>query len=556
MTPSDVNSYFFRTLIKELVSSGVRHFCISPGFRSAPLALAAAEHPLVTTSVHIDERGLGYYALGLSKALNEPVAIIVTSGSAVANLLPALIEAKDEGIPLVLLTADRPPELRQTMANQTWDQVKCFSPWVCFEMDLPCPSEELPKNFLKTTVGYAIHMAMRESRGPIHLNCMIRPPLNLDSASFEKKSFPCHYVFAKKRISPNELKTFFPQDFSQKRGVVIAGRMDDTSEILPLLKMLQWPLFADPLSNLRKPEIEPFLIVGYQEFLQIEPPEVILQLGDRCVCHELLNWAAQAKEHIVVAPHPYRVDPNHSVSLRIESEIDSFVKSFLSIVEPANSSSWLSSWRRPQKGVLSLMDQLTIESEPGFIRRLSHLIPETTSLFVSNSMVIRHVDLVYYGNGGPIYGNRGVSGIDGNIATAIGIAAGSKRPLIALLGDTTTLHDLNSLLILQKEPLPILFIVFNNGGGQIFRHCQVKTPFLEELFIAPYQVDFELLAKSLSLEYELFSQKTSLESLLLSLDRPKILEVRTDAKRDMEERMKLREELSEHLDHLTTPIYQ
>lgn len=467
-------------IIDQLVAQGVTTFCIAPGSRSVPLALAAAEHPQAEIVVHFDERGLGFYGLGFGKGAQKPAAIIVTSGTAVANLLPATMEAYHSQVPLILLTADRPHELRDCGGNQTADQVKLFASTVRWGQDL---SPHLDEKAIRSITAQAV---FHSRQGPVHLNCPFQEPLYTPSLCFSKGkrvdfSFPT-------LISP-------PMQHRAKRGVILLGPLQDPTPVLELAKRMQWPVFADLLSQARRTPT-PEQITHFDFLLSSweSPPDLLLHFGGRFIAKHLPAWAPNT-QLIHVSPHTHLQDPERRLTTRVISDIAPFCARFEADSDP----NWLTSWQEANSQIhTSLIERF--DSPFTESHAIANLSPDHP-IFFGNSMPIRHADHFFFPqNCPPIFANRGLSGIDGNIATAAGIAHALQSPLIAFLGDQTTLHDINSLPLIKKEK--ILLIISNNFGGAIFDYLPVaKSPHANTICAAAHHWTFEQAAKMFDIPY-------------------------------------------------------
>src|SRR3989338_6025132 len=245
---ANLNCLWARLMVEELVRQGIDYFCIAPGSRSSPLALAVAEHSRTQSFIHFDERGLGFYALGLASAAKKPCVVITTSGTAAANLLPSVIEASKKKIPIIYLTADRPPELRFTGANQTIDQVDIFGKFVRWFFDMPCPAAEIPASFILTTIDQAIAKAKGELNGPVHLNCMFREPLAPTKIKFEsdylallnrwlKNQQPyTNYIISEKHPVLADLRSTAKRINKLKFGIIAVGKLSSKDDKKAVLK--------------------------------------------------------------------------------------------------------------------------------------------------------------------------------------------------------------------------------------------------------------------------------------------------------------------------------
>ena len=521
-----------KTLIGQLIKQGVNYFCLAPGFRSAPLAIAAAETTEATTFIHFDERGLGFHALGVAKASKKPVAIIVTSGTAVGNLMPAVMEADSANIPLILLTCDRPHELRDTMANQTTDQIKIFGSFVRYFIDLPRPSDDLPATFLATTVARAVHRA----KGPVQINCPFSEPFFTEKTEYALEQTPTLYQTPSPTLSKGQAKEWATTFQDAKKGVVILGAGGGSTAAQDLALKLGWPIFSDILSGVREMPHEadiPFYhhIVKNDSTLQAE---IILHFGNPFVSKPLLQWIDKQKGAMLVhvAEHEKRCDPLHRVEKRVVCNTAEFSRCIYPFVE-AQSKEWLLLWKEASLRIKSLIATLLNSehlSEPMLPKIIDYYAKTTEcALFFANSMPIRDADMFFHPESacGPIFANRGLSGIDGNIATCCGIA--QLHPVLAVMGDQTVLHDLNSLSQLKKTRYPVKLIIINNGGGGIFSFVETrkKKELIESFFAAAHPFEFSHAASLFDLPY---SRATTKEELLTALNEtgPHLVEVTTN----------------------------
>lgn len=456
-------------IIDQLINQGVSAFCIAPGSRNAPLSIAAADHPKAKTYVHFDERGLGFFALGLAQGSKKPVAVIVTSGTAVGNLLPSIMEAYHSHTPLIILTADRPFELLDCGANQATDQIKIFSSFVHFQaqFDFGCPEAAI-----RSKVAHGCTF-----QGPVHFNCPFREPM----AQGKKVALGTSIALHRPSLSAD------PQTVDVQKGLILIGKVDNPLPILDLAKRLAWPVFADILSGARlTPTAEQI------RHLDIEP-EFVLHFGTRLTDKQTLSLNCPWMH---VSPHLELQDPAQRVVTRVQSDIKPFCSTFQAGTDPL----WLPVWQQiDQEKKRRELKELAPLTEA---HTLYHLDPNGAAVFLGASMPIRLADcFLFPKNCRGFFSNRGLSGIDGNIATAAGLAEGLQCPVIAFIGDQACLHDLNSFALLQTYPVQL--IVSNNFGGGIFSHLPYHTsPHFERLFAAAHSWQFEGIAQMFNLSYE------------------------------------------------------
>ncbi|WP_181364142.1 2-succinyl-5-enolpyruvyl-6-hydroxy-3-cyclohexene-1-carboxylic-acid synthase [Aeromonas sp. HMWF016] len=521
------NHVWSSLLLEELFRLGVRDLVLAPGSRSAPLTMAAAAHQGFRRHLHFDERGLGFMALGLAKGSNRPVAVIMTSGTAVANLWPAVAEAQLTGVPLIILSADRPPELIDNGANQAIDQQGIFGRYPVYQQNLPSPTPTIPAAFVLSSVDQAL-ARQALTPGVVHFNCMYPEPLYPGEhyQDFSDYLAPLgNWLSSHKPWSPwQQSEPTCPlqaewESFRQKRGIVVAGRITDPQQAeaaAELAERLGWPLLADIQSQLRfdrRNLIELDLALNNGAVAaELGCAEVLLQFGARLVSKRLGQFIKQQAWHDywLVDPQPARLDPDYRLRNRLLCSAGAFASA-----HPITSSE--APWHRLPallqpvgQAIAAACDRF---SELGICHRLNSLIEG--QLFVGNSMPARLMDMLGETGKGPsrVMTNRGASGIDGLIATAYGFAQSSNQPTTLLIGDLSALHDLNSLALLSKASQPLVVILLNNDGGSIFRMLPVPTEgeLLESYYRLPHGLGFEHAAAMFGLTYRAPTTLTGFE---------------------------------------------
>ena len=549
-------------IVEELVRSGVDFFCVAPGSRSTPLVAALAENTKARPLVHFDERGTAFAALGYARATGRPAAWITTSGTAAANGLPAIVEAATDGVPMLCLTADRPPELRQTGANQTIVQPNIFGDYVRWSFDLPAPDLSVDPASVLTTVDQAVYRAQRAPKGPVHLNLMFREPFLHDRevegenvsgpGSWQENGLPyTRYATTKPAVDREEAELLWEGLRLVERGLVVAGRLESRAQgeaVSRLADVLNWPLLADIGSQTRlgdgarsRTAYYDALLAGGQ-FWEENRPEAVLHFGGRALSKRLEQALARVAPdpYMVVRESPFRLDPSHRVTHSVESNIEELCAAFVERAEArpsAGTSRWLASWGKASEKVGAIMDRRFTDekelSEPSVAWLVSRHIPEDHGLVLASSMPIRDMDTFAATDGPsvPVAANRGASGIDGTVATAAGFVRGSGRPVTLVIGDLALLHDLNSLAMLRD--LPVVVVVLNNDGGGIFSFLPVaqQKKFFEPYFGTPHGLGFEAVAAMFGLGYE--RPRTAPELLeayrtACSRDASTLIEVATD----------------------------
>jgi 2-succinyl-5-enolpyruvyl-6-hydroxy-3-cyclohexene-1-carboxylate synthase len=519
-------------IIEELLRHDAAVFCISPGSRSTPLTLAVAQNPRARAVIHYDERGAAFFALGHAKATGKPAVLVCTSGTAAANYLPAVVEASASCIPLILLTADRPPELLDCGANQAVDQVNLYGSYVRWQFNLPCPGDPIPPETVLTAIDHAAYRATGTHAGPVHINCMFREPLYDANMAAEPpniarnwKTTPKPYTryLDARMCTTQQTLVQVEQDFAgSKRGLLVVGNLPGASEaaaVKELAKAVRWPVLADIGSGLRLDPDVCGAVHYYDQMLVSErgqellEPEVIIQIGARLVSKRLQQFLArQTREknvpHLLVAQAPSRLDPDHVLGARIESDIVGFCSQLLPLKWARAEGAWLAQLRQASEVVEHAIAESFVDneiSEPAVARAISTMLPEGSCLFLGNSMPIRDMDM--YGRATAasktVVVNRGASGIDGNLATAAGFACGAQKPITAVVGDLAFLHDMNSLALFANATQPVVVVVINNDGGGIFSFLPVaeENAHFEKFWGTPHGYDFAATATQFGFDY-------------------------------------------------------
>ncbi len=531
------NQYFSNLIVEELLLNGVDYFILSPGSRSTPLTVAVADYsgmiPVTSCVVH-DERAAAFHALGYARTAGRPAALICTSGTAVANYLPAVVEASMDMIPMILLTADRPPELHDCGANQTIDQAGIFGKFVRYDMDLPCPDDLRSPEYIISVITQAVSRANGRPHGPVHLNCRFREPFLADS-SYDGESDSLDL----RRISEANISTPHHQPLSSlpeetamelsKKindsgcGLIVAGQMRHNVErkaVENLTRKLDWPLLPDITSGLRLknecPTSTPYydLALNEKTALKADRPATVLHLGGRIISKRLMTFlkANNFDEYIHVADHPFRYDPMGLVTCRVECPIQQFCEDVIDLIHPEGRSDSTKKFmvlsETAEKEIEARLDSGKL-TEPAVARLISQLKPEDHELFLANSLSVRLMDSFGEFRQGktviqPIPRcNRGASGIDGTIATACGLVAGSGRPTTLLVGDLAFLHDLNSLCMVKKLAEPLTIVLLNNDGGGIFSMLPIaeRADLFDSFFRTTHGLKFTDSARQFGLGY-------------------------------------------------------
>ena len=527
-----LNHRWAALLTEELVRNGADMFCITPGSRSTPLTVAVARNPGARCVVHYDERGAAFFALGYARAAEEPAVLICTSGTAAANYYPAIIEAAQARVPIIVLTADRPPELLDAGANQTIHQPGMFGPYVRWRFDLPCPSAAISPAFVLTTVDQAVRRAMGPDAGPVHLNCPYREPLAPNDAGagsfadLRASSGPyTRYAPVSRGIDPTTQQHLCALVEEARRPVLAIGQLQrgaDRAAVAALASQVRCPIFPDVTSGLHlgfphESILSHFdLLLSSPEIASELRPDLLLHIGGAMVSKSFQLWLERCPpEHYVrIADHPGRADPGHVVSLHIEADTSQACEAIkpcgLAIKDSDRLALiWLNLISEYRKRCALFLDRYFERqdalTEPAVARCVAATVREGDGLFLGNSMPIRDMQRYAAGHGAApvVFANRGASGIDGNIATVAGAAHATGRTITAILGDLAVLHDLNSLALLRGVKTPVVFVVINNDGGGIFHFLPVAThtDVFEQYFATPHGLSFEHAAAMFDMAY-------------------------------------------------------
>ena len=529
-----------RAFCDELARCGMRTACTAPGSRNTPITLALVREPQIACHSHIDERCAGFFALGAAKAAGLPVAITATSGTAVANLAPAVIEAHHARVPLIVLSADRPPELREVGAGQTIDQLKIFGGAVRWFFEVGV-DEATPEHvrWARTLACRAYWTALgaggagRAGPGPVHLNFPLREPLvpaELPADPAPGRSDGRPWVTFERRSTP-ATQTRLP---AGGRTVIVAGA-GAPAGLPEAAARAGVPLLADPLSAARR---GPGSIAHYDlllrdpEFVATHQPERIVRVGELPTSKPLRAWLASLPEvdQLAVDPDGYWQDPAGVVGRRIEA---------LPPCEGEAPAGWLDSWQRADAVIGAAVEQTLGEelSEPVVAGRLAEWLPDEATLLVASSMPIRDMEeFMAARDGGPaILSNRGANGIDGTVSAAFGAAAVSDGPVVLLIGDVALAHDIGGLLAARRLGLAVTIVLLNNDGGGIFHFLPVseQADAFTEHVATPHGLEFTRVAELYELAHELPGDVGQLRAALgrgLQSSRSTIIEIRTDRK--------------------------
>ncbi|MCH2186512.1 2-succinyl-5-enolpyruvyl-6-hydroxy-3-cyclohexene-1-carboxylic-acid synthase [Myxococcota bacterium] len=554
---------YVEAFFASLVASGVEAAFVSPGSRSTPLALTAARTPGLRLHMVLDERSAGFLALGWARQRGRPAVLICTSGTAAANYLPAVTEAHQGRVPMVVLTADRPPELREWGAGQTIDQIGIYGTAVRRFTEMPSPGLDFgsPRH-AQAAARRAVGDALGLAPGPVHLNWPFREPLEPSGSGPESgpQPGPLQEWVPRLNAEVNALAIEGVADLMQsvEQGWIVCGPMPPSGErdlqLAQLARASGWPLLADPLSGLRRGRhVEEALVLAHSDlWLRDEivrakvAPRMIVRFGDAPTSKAFrLALEAHPPDHMVLVDASGEwADPGHRATHWIRGAPGQVAAALVeSLPDGPADPSWaqglLEIDRRVARSIDGYFDSAAIMDELHVVMCLERTLGEDCTLFVSSSMPIRDVDAVLPVKTDPlrILANRGANGIDGVTSTALGAALGDCGPVVLLIGDLALLHDLGALLSVRSHAAPLLIVVLNNDGGGIFSFLPIAEqandlPF-EELFQTPHGLTLRRAADLFELPFERVEREDRLEETVKAWlesgsSGPMILEVPID----------------------------
>lgn len=570
----NTNTLWSSILVETWQRLGLTTAIICPGSRSTPLTIAFAQNSKVETIPILDERSAAFFALGIAKKTGFPVAVVCTSGTASANFFPAIIEAKESKNSLLILTADRPPEMRECHAGQAIDQVKLYGNYPNWQTELALPSAETGMlNYLRQTAIHAWEQALFPVPGPIHLNIPFREPLapipELATTALKAKlsleSFfdSCHFSPGNSeeygsKISP-KTESFFTDLFAQKyhKILVIAGIAQPQfpeiycHAVAQISQSLGAPVLAEGLSPLRNySQLNPDLISTYDlilrhpEIAQKLTPDLVIQLGELPISKNLRTWLENTQpRRWIIDPSDRNFDPLHGKTSHLRISIESIASILFErkFTESSSTNEYLQLWCNTEAKIRTAIDQKmnTINNivEPKAAWLISQILPTATPIFIANSMPVRDVEFFWVPNNLNIqpFFNRGANGIDGTLSTALGIAYRNQSSVM-LTGDLALLHDTNGFLLKNKFVGHLTIILINNNGGGIFEMLPIAKfePTFEEFFATPQNINFSQLCATYGVEHEIINSWEQLKQRLNPLPSSGIraLELQTNRRED------------------------
>ncbi|MFC7072532.1 2-succinyl-5-enolpyruvyl-6-hydroxy-3-cyclohexene-1-carboxylic-acid synthase [Halovenus rubra] len=581
MTAPNRNTLWAAVLVDELSACGVEAVCLSPGSRSTPLTVAFANHADIETFSHLDERSSAFFALGRARRTGTPTALVCTSGTAAANFHPAILEASESRVPLIALTADRPPELRDSGANQTTDQLKLYGDAVRWFKDLPKPEPDDRKlRSLRVTAARAVGAASGMPAGPVHLNVPFRKPLEPTPVEGDiPTNFATEAPLAvngrdgpfvettrgRQTVDTADRDRLAATLADTTRGLIVCGPADSPTPSRESLAALAgatgFPVLADPLSGHRfSPTVDTApLCGGYDSYLDDTDwpaPEVVLRFGGSPTSKTLRKYLADIEtRQFIVDPAGQWPEAEFTATDLVVADPSHLAESLADTVDNSTTA-YRDRFAAAERRYWDLVDAARSEQlfEGGVVASVAENAPDNGTLFVSNSMPIRDLDRFGRPRAIPltVLGNRGVSGIDGIISTALGAGSATATPLVVVTGDLAYYHDMNGLLALSRVGVDATIVLIDNDGGGIFHKLPIEAfdpPFTAE-FRTPHGLDFELTGDLYGLEFCRTPDEASFVSAFQkSLDRDgtQVLSVEVDGESSHRFRERLHERVQSEI---------
>ena len=561
MSRRAANTVWAASFVDELARAGVHDVVLAPGSRSTPLVLAFARDGRFHMRVHLDERSAAFFALGMGKASGRPAVVVTTSGTAAANLLPAVVEAAQSEVPLLVLTADRPHRLRGQDANQAIDQVRLFGTYPNAFHEVAPPSLSGPElRHLRALACRAVADALGPAAGPVHLNFPFDKPL--EPGDVEEDATPDDAVAVRGRPdgapfvdvrsargTPDEEELErLAGALGSERGVIVAGPCAEPEVVGPAARALPaatgFPLLADPLSGARfGPADGARVVVGYDLFLREEAalealaPSVVLRVGASPTSAALLSWMARHRDarQIVLDAGGRWKDHAGTADVYVRAHPGPTLRALATRTSRSASEDWTARWRRAEEATLKALDASTGAPHEGEVwEGVFSALAGAGTLFVSNSMPVRDLDAFAQPCEARVLvaGNRGASGIDGVVSSAFGVAAKRDGPTVCVLGDLAFFHDQNGLLWKREKDATVVFVLIDNDGGGIFHMLPVAAhePHFTPLVATPHGLDLSHAAEMQGIPFRDVPIPEVGEALTAALDANKtsVLRVRTD----------------------------
>ncbi|MCY4020811.1 MAG: 2-succinyl-5-enolpyruvyl-6-hydroxy-3-cyclohexene-1-carboxylic-acid synthase [Chloroflexi bacterium] len=571
----NANTLYANVFVDALVAAGLKRVCVLPGSRHTPLILAFARHRgAIDISSHLDERSAAFFALGLATATNEAVALVCTSGSAAANFFPAIIEARQSRVPLLVLSADRPPELRQSGANQTIDQVKLYGGAAAWFVEAPLPEADPPALALRNLRTLAARAMHKTVGGVVHINLPFRKPFEPGDDDAEvmiiERGEATRFLREKRPAAP-ALDDLARGENWGERGIIYFGhgssRTAAEARVLTrwaarLSRISGYPILAEYTSNMRnvaRSADDPYEPLGaYESYLsadacEFKSIEVLIRFGTPPLSRAMgdLVVGADLKHHIYCSRDGEWADDSHGITDLVHFDpLSAAPMPYADDPSVTVDTAFCDRIHRAEKMAWHVIDnevQTGDYFDGAAVYDVADLMPPDGLIFAGNSLPVRQLDQFGKPSDGPIlaFANRGASGIDGNISSALGIGAAYRgRPLAAIVGDITFYHDMNGLLAIRRCGVPVTIVLLNNAGGGIFHRLPIHRfePAFSDYFITAHGLDFSHAARLYGLKYRRADDRGAFRrafSEAVAGSGSTLIEVRTDALHDLRRRERI-----------------
>lgn len=590
----NLNYLWSKFFVDQLAYYGLKYVCISPGSRSTPLTTAFAENKRIKKFVIVDERSNAFFALGLAKQTGEPVALVTTSGTATANLHPAIVEAYQQRVPLIICTADRPEYLRESGANQTINQRDLYKNHIRYSKDLALPSLSINSfSNLQRVVEKAFVTAIAQNRGPAHLNFQFENPLekSIKNVEIDEKfstklksllspspslPFPPSQILSLSNKTTDNATDVLKKINSTQRGLIIVGwdnyQGNFLNKVIKLSQKTGYPILADGASGIFLKSENKNIIVNHQAFLRSakfvdkHSPDLIIQFGNVPTSNTMLDFIKNSSAYkITVNEFGDRKDSGFPHNKILKANPNNFCDEVINTLQKERDKSYLRIYQRVDRLIedfkADFFKSLKTVEEITIVSKVIDALPKKSNLFISNSIPIRDLEFFKSKSNKKInlFVNRGASGIDGINSTAAGIAAASKQPTVLITGDLSFFHDTNGLHTIFKYKIPLTIILINNGGGAIFGMLPIakEEKNFNDYFFTPLDLDFSKLIKTYNGNYYSIKSFNSLQTKLnesISNKSFSLREIKTDYKRGIELRKKYFRDAVHQLDTVLEKI--
>jgi len=540
-----------QAIVDELARCGMRHAVTSPGSRNAPIALTLAGDERIEAVSVLDERSAGFMALGMAKVSGRPVTVTCTSGTAAANLLPAVVESYEARVPLIVLTADRPPELRDVGAGQAIDQIKLFGSAVKWFVEVGNgePGRDWATH-LRALACRAWWTAAGGRPGPVHLNLPLRDPLapvreEIEHDDWQGRADGRPWVEAREGIrtpTATDVAALAAQIAAVSRGAIVCGALngDVAESVVELAAAAGWPVLAEPTSGVRRGSHDRDNVIAHYDallrsetFAAAHTAELVLRIGDTPTSKSLRLWLAGSPQ-VVIDPHAAWHEPTRAAETLLHADpalTCMTVARALTERPKSSDDTWLPSWRTADAAVPQMLDEADDCAEPRAYCAIEPILPDGAVIWVSSSMPIRDVETFFPQGQSNVrfLANRGANGIDGVVSAAAGAALASGAPTWLLIGELALLHDLSGLIAASRLEADLRIVCVNNGGGGIFDFLPVSDHADADLYeghvATPSSVDLAAVAALAGLEHHLASTPDEIRTAASS---PGLVEIRTE----------------------------